>query len=425
MSARFRRGAIGASALGLVPVLALTACSSDDGGGSSGGGDQVRMLVNITDNLTQAKWDELVAPFEEETGIDVKIEGPSGQSVAETFPTQLAAGTAPDVIQSVFPTEDTAPEILDLSEYDWAQDTPMADLYSTDGAINVVGVGMQAQSLLYYNKDLFEKAGITEPPATWEDMDAALKALQDEGVKKPIGFASEWATGVQVQEIWHPQQNLTTPGWQQAVAGGSSTLGDQFQPMFEHVADWIDAGYTTADDVATDSGTQEANFIAGDVGIYPMGSWFTTTLAGSPPEFEVGIFAPPVDDAADQPAPMGATMAFPYMVWNGTQAKDAATQLVEYLVTDEDAIATQAEMDNFNREGLDTSANEYAGQVQELIDAAPSFVVPGNQTVGDFALPVAGFNEKFTEVAQGLWQGTSPADAAAQLTAWYDAEAAG
>ncbi|GAA1708275.1 ABC transporter substrate-binding protein [Isoptericola hypogeus] len=425
MSARIRRGAIGASALGLVPVLALTACSSGDGGGGSGGGDQVRMLVNITDNLTQAKWDELVKPFEDETGVDVKVEGPSGQSVAESFPTLLAAGTAPDVIQSIFPTADTAPEVLDLTEYDWAQGTPMSDLYSTDGTINVVGVGMQAQSLMYYNKDLFAKAGITEPPATWEALDAALEALKGAGVAKPVAFASEWATGVQTQQVWHPQQNLTTPGWQQAVADGSSTLGEQFEPMFEHVASWIEAGYTTADDVATDSGTQEANFIAGDVGIYPMGSWFTTTLAASPPDFEVGVFTPPVDSAADHPGPMGATLAFPYMVWNGTEQKDAATQLVEYLVTDEEAIAAQAEMDNFNREGLDTSANEYSSLVQDAVEAAPSFVVPGNQTVGDYALPVAGFNEKFTEVAQGLWQGTSAADAAAELTAWYDAEAAG
>ena len=424
MSTSFRRRARGAVALGFVPVLALAACSSGDASAETDGGS-VRMLVNITDNLTQAKWEELVKPFEEESGIDVTIEGPSGQSVAESFPAQLAAGTAPDVIQSIVPGPDTAPELLDLTEYDWASGTPMADLYSTDGAINVVGVGMQAQSLMYYNADLFEEAGITEPPTTWDELDAALAALDDAGVATPIAFASDWATGVQVQEIWHPQQNLTTPGWQQSVADGSSTLGDQFEPVFEHVADWIEAGYTTADDVATDSGTQEANFIAGEVGMYPMGSWFSTTLAASPPDFEVGVFAPPVDDAADAPGPMGATIAFPYMVWKGAANPDAATALVEYLVTSEEAIATQAEMDSFSREGLEPSDNEYAEQVQALTDGAPSFVVPGNQTVGDYALPVAGFNPKFTELVQGLWQGRTPADVAADLTAWYEAEKLG
>lgn len=424
MSTSFRRRARGAVALGFVPVLALAACSSGDASADTDDGS-VRMLVNITDNLTQAKWEELVAPFEEESGIDVKIEGPSGQSVAESFPALLAAGTAPDVIQSIVPGPDTAPELLDLTEYDWASGTPMADLYSTDGSINVVGVGMQAQSLMFYNADLFKEAGVAEPPTTWDELDAALAKLDEAGVATPIAFASDWATGVQVQEIWHPQQNLTTPGWQQSVADGSSTLGEQFEPVFEHVAGWVEAGYTTADDVATDSGTQEANFIAGEVGIYPMGSWFSTTLAASPPDFEVGVFAPPVDDAADAPGPMGATIAFPYMVWNGTENPDGATALVEYLVTDDAAIAKQAEMDSFSREGLEPSGNEYAGQVQELTDSAPSYVVPGNQTVGDYALPVAGFNPKFTELVQGLWQGRPPADVAADLTAWYEAEKLG
>ncbi|MEF3403109.1 ABC transporter substrate-binding protein [Agromyces sp. CCNWLW203] len=429
MSGTGRRRATWISAAAVAPLLALSACASpgsNDGATGDGEvGGEIRMLVNITDNLTQDRWEELVAPFEEQSGVDVKIEGPTGQSVAETFPALLAAGTAPDVIESIFPTIDTAPEVLDLTDQDWVADTPMVDTYSTDGRTNVVGVGTQAQSVLYYNKDLFAKAGITETPTTWEEFDEALAALAAAGVERPIAFASDWATGVQAQQIWHPQQNITTPAWQQAVAGEESTLGEQFEPLFEHLTDWIDAGYTTADDVATDSGTQEANFIAGTVGIYPMGSWFTTTLDASPPPFEVGVFAPPVDEASDAPGPLGATLAYPYMVWNGSSNIASATALVEYLATDEDAIKAQAEMDSFSRAGLDVSTNEYDALVQGLVDAAPELVVPGNQTVGDLALPVAGFNAKFTELVQGLWQGRSAAEVAADLSAWYDAEKTG
>ena len=413
------------AAAAAAPLLFLTACAS---GGSTPPADdgevggEIRMLVNITDNLTQERWEELVAPFEEETGVDVKIEGPTGQSVAESFPALLAAGTAPDVIQSIFPTTDTAPEVLDLTEYAWAAETPMADTYATDGKINVVGVGTQAQSVMYYNKDLFAAAGITETPKTWDEFDDALAALSESGVERPIAFASDWATGVQAQQIWHPQQNITTPGWQAEVASGDSTLGDQFLPLFERIQEWIDAGYTTSEDVATDSGTQEANFIAGTTAVYPMGSWFTTTLAATPPDFEVGVFSPPVEDATDYPGPMGATLAYPYMVWSGSSNLSSATALVEYLVTNEDAIKTQAEMDGLSRSGLDTSTDEYSAVVQTLVEDAPELVVPGNQTVGDFALPVAGFNAKFTELVQGLWQGRAPEEVADALSAWYEAE---
>lgn len=417
---------VGWVALGAAAALTLTACGSGTSGedpttdGEVGG--EVRMLVNITDNLTQDTWEELVAPFEEETGVDVVIEGPSGQSVAESFPAQLAAGTAPDVIQSIFPTVDTAPEVLDLTDFAWAQDTPMVDTYSTDGSINVVGVGTQAQSVLYYNKDLFAEAGIDETPRTWEEFDSALAALADAGVDKPLGFASDWATGVQAQQIWHPQQNVATPDWQSEVAAGDSDLAEQFEPLFAHMSSWIQDGYTTADDVATDSATQEANFIAGDVGIYPMGSWFATTLAATPPDFEVGVFSPPLDDASAYPGPMGATLASPYMIWNGTENAPSAAALVEYLVSDEEAIKAQAQMDDFSRPGVETAGNDYSAMVHELMAAAPELVVPGNQTVGDNALPVAGFNPKFTELVQQLWQGADPSQVAGDLDAWYQAE---
>lgn len=87
---RLRRRTLLAAGAG---TLLLLAGCADDSASSDGG--TVRMLVNLTDNLNQAYWENLVRPFEESTGIDVKIEGPTGKSVAETFPQLLAAGTAP------------------------------------------------------------------------------------------------------------------------------------------------------------------------------------------------------------------------------------------------------------------------------------------------------------------------------------------
>ena len=38
--------------------------------------------------------------------------------------------------------------------------------------------------LLYYRKDIAEKAGITAPPATWDDLKAMAKAMQEKGGAK-------------------------------------------------------------------------------------------------------------------------------------------------------------------------------------------------------------------------------------------------
>lgn len=163
MSTLRRRTALAAGASLLLPLI-LAGCGDNSAGGDA---KKVRMLVNLTDNLNQAYWEKLVSPFEKSTGIDVQIEGPTGKSVAETFPQQLAAGTAPDVIQSIYPDDNTAPELLDLSGLDWVDGTPMVDTYSLDGKRYVVGVGSQAQSLVFYNKTAFDKAGIDKTPTTW------------------------------------------------------------------------------------------------------------------------------------------------------------------------------------------------------------------------------------------------------------------
>ena len=52
---------------------------SDDKGAAGDSTGEVRMLVNITPNLTKSYWEGLVKPFEEANpGVDVKIEAPTG-----------------------------------------------------------------------------------------------------------------------------------------------------------------------------------------------------------------------------------------------------------------------------------------------------------------------------------------------------------
>src|SRR5688572_23313559 len=128
---------VGAVAAVLFPLIATAACGGN--GAASDDSKEVRVLVNLTDNLTKDFWNDLVKPFEDETGIDVKIEGPTGTNVSETFSSQLAAGTAPDVVQSIFPDDQIAPEVLDLSDESWVEDTPMVDTYAIDGKRLVAG----------------------------------------------------------------------------------------------------------------------------------------------------------------------------------------------------------------------------------------------------------------------------------------------
>ncbi|MER6973035.1 ABC transporter substrate-binding protein [Nocardioides sp. NPDC000445] len=407
----------GAVAAVLFPLIATAACGGN--GAASDDSKQVRVLVNLTDNLTKDFWNDLVKPFEDETGIDVKIEGPTGTNVSETFSSQLAAGTAPDVVQSIFPDDQIAPEVLDLSDESWVEDTPMVDTYAIDGKRLVAGVGSQAQSLVYYNKTAFEKAGIKAAPQTWDEFDAALGKLADAGYT-PLQTAGQWQTGLQLQQLWHPTLNTEQPEWQSTVADGKLTLGDAFEPMFEHYATWLGDGYIKKTDVGLDPTTADANFMDGKVGMYPLGSWLVASLdnAGELP-FEVGVFSPPVDEGMAYPGPQGATMASPYMVYAGSERSDEALQLVEYLVTDQAAIESQLTADGVFRAGASVEQSPVATEIQAIIDEAPELVAVG-EGAGDIRLPVVGLNDKFTEIVQSLYTGTSPEDAAKALDDWAE-----
>jgi ABC-type glycerol-3-phosphate transport system substrate-binding protein len=96
----------------------------------------------------------------------------------------LAAGTGPDVfmihnswmpdfIDKIVP----APEYM-MTERDFRENfvDVVADDLVVDGQI--YGVALSVDSLgLYYNKDIFNSAGITRPPQTWEDFNDVVQKL--------------------------------------------------------------------------------------------------------------------------------------------------------------------------------------------------------------------------------------------------------
>jgi multiple sugar transport system substrate-binding protein len=110
-----------------------------------------------------------------------------GQAVTK-LQTAIAGGTTPDVSQmgtdmmgqfGTNGTFQTVPADIDPSGFfqsAW-------DTNKVDGA--VVGVPWYVETrLLYYRKDIAEKAGITAPPATWDDLKAMAKAMKEKGGAK-------------------------------------------------------------------------------------------------------------------------------------------------------------------------------------------------------------------------------------------------
>ena len=403
-------------------LLLLTGCGGGGFAGDSqakqgeGGQITVRMLVNITPNLTQAYWDGLVKPFEQANpGVDVKVEAPTGKGVADTLPQQLAAGNAPDVVETLTVDETLSKQMLDLTDQPWTKDTPLVKEASLGGKIYTVGVGVQAQSLVFYNKSAFDKAGIDKPPATLDEFDAAMGKLKAAGWL-PLQTGGEFLTGLQLLQFSGPSRAQLHPTWQQDVKAGKLKAGESLLPYLERYRTWIDKGYVDKNALGTKYADAETAFLSGKSAMYVMGSWFTAAEAKATKDFEVGVFPAPVDKGQAYPGPQGATMAAPYMILKSTPNKDAALKLVRWLVTDQAAVKSQLKQDGNFRAGVEREFTPLEKQVQQILDSAPAGV-PQGEGYGDATLP-KGFNAAWNTEVQGLYVGKSPKEVAEGVDRW-------
>jgi multiple sugar transport system substrate-binding protein len=185
-------GAIAAvSALGL--TVALGGC------GLTGGSDEVTLRLVAADygdsaaNSSQKYWDKLVKAYEaEHPAVTVDVTVYSWNDVDAEVKKMVDAGEAPDMAQIGAYADYAAKDLL--YQADELLSIPVqADFvgqFADAGQVKGVQYGIPFASstrLLFYNKTLFEKAGISAP-TTWKELAADAEALKAEGVKYPYAL---------------------------------------------------------------------------------------------------------------------------------------------------------------------------------------------------------------------------------------------
>ena len=179
------------SALGMTAVLGGCGLSGDLG-------DVTLRLVaadygDSAADSSQKYWDKLVKEYESkhpDVKIDVSVY--SWNDVDRKVKEMVAAGDAPDLAQ-IGAYSDYADKDLLYSADDLLSISTQADFSSqlaTAGEVKGVQYGMPfaaSTRLLFYNKTLFEQAGLTAPK-TWKQLAADAQALKARGVKYPYAL---------------------------------------------------------------------------------------------------------------------------------------------------------------------------------------------------------------------------------------------
>ncbi|MZG15145.1 extracellular solute-binding protein [Streptomyces sp. SID5914] len=414
------------AAVGILLGLALTTACSGSGGfeadsaadPDSGATGTVRMLVNVTPNLTKGYWRELVAPFEKANpGIKVQIDSPTAAdgSVDSTLQQLLAAGNAPDVVEGSH-NDKVLPYLRDLSDLSWAADAPMADAQRLDGQLYDVAIGQQVQSLVFYNKKAFEKAGIAKPPTTMRELTAAMRKLKSAGYL-PMQTAGEWVTQAQVMMLFAPTVTTGEPDWFKQASDGRRSLTTDLGPAMNLYKDWLDKGYLDKQALGTKYPEAETEFLSGKAAMYPMGCWFVAAEAQAKKDFEVGVFPSP--QLNDPSAPrLSVTPGANYRIFKAGKHQKASEKLVQFLTTDRAAVAGQLKQDSSFRTGYPYKLSPLADEVQALLDRSTSHqAIVGS---GEYQMP-AGFETEQNKQVQSLYTGGDAADGLKNVDTWLKA----
>lgn len=184
----------------LVSAMALTlaACGGNpsspsngsnpsSGSGTTGGGDKttINVIISQYGNYTQEWWPTFEKDFEDTySNIDLNIEIVSWNDLYTVVSTRIGTDQAPDILNIDTFADYVADDLLVPAE-EYTSDELKAKLIPSfwsanelDGTVWALPILASCRAL-FCNMDLLNEAGVTAPPKTWDEVDAACQAIKD------------------------------------------------------------------------------------------------------------------------------------------------------------------------------------------------------------------------------------------------------
>jgi raffinose/stachyose/melibiose transport system substrate-binding protein len=291
-------------------VLSLAGCGKKDGG--SGTKLVYWSMWNEAEPQGQAIAQAAEA-FTKETGIKMDINF-NGREIRQTLQPALDAGEVIDIFDEDVGRVNTTwgNYLLTLDSY-YSQSYPttggqpyasvihksLVDLARDLGGGSLKVVPYQPMAyIVHYNKDLFNQAGITTLPKTWDeflDVCAKLKAIGVAGITVDdaymaalFGYTIDRIVGLDASKAMVDNNDFSGP---QVL---------RFGEIWENMAR---NGYIHPNAAANVFPSGQVNeFAQGRAAMYLNGTWLPNEIKGNAPNFNWGEFAyPAIDPAGDGP----------------------------------------------------------------------------------------------------------------------------
>ncbi|MBO0979712.1 extracellular solute-binding protein [Microbacterium sp. SD291] len=333
------RKILAAGSIAAVAALALAGCS----GGAAETADPdapVKLSISGWSIDTTPEFQLLADAFEkthDNVTIELKEYDPAEYNTLVTA--DLAAGSGPDIITQkevkYVTTFQEGGQLLDVSDVSLPDGIGGADSYKVDGVSYAVPY-RQDSWVLFYNKALFDAAGVEHPDGswTWGDYADAADALTTDAAKGT--YLHRWQSTVQ--------------GFANAQSGSDILEGDYgyLKDFYENTLALQDAGAQVDFNTSTANQlTYQGEFGTQKAAMLPMGSWYTATLiaqqaTGEANDFEWGIAPIPQVDAStagtdNTPVTFGDPTGFGINANIDAAKVDAAKAFLEFAASEDAA----------------------------------------------------------------------------------------
>ena len=255
---------------------------------------------------------------------------------------------------------------------------------------------------LYYNEDMFEAAGITEVPTTWDELKEAAEKLTSDNV-----------TGLAFCSVQNEEGTFNFVPWLWSTGATSYEINSENGiRALSFVKDLIDSGVMSKECINWTQGDVMNQFISGNVAMMINGPWQIPTMREEAPDLNYNVALIPMD--TEYASVIGGEN---YAVVSGGN-EDGALDFLTYATQEEQVIFMMTQMGYISADKeiaaaqfTDEGDAIYKKFVEQMEYAQARGPLPEWPEVSD-AISLA-FNEVMTGSA-------SPEDAAAEAQATID-----
>lgn len=295
-------------------ALTLTACDGDDNADTTDGGND---NANVSGEVVTLEFfnmkteivhilEELIEEYESlnpNIRIDL-VTPPDGFTVLNT---RMAASDVPDIFtnwpNAMFFMQVDAGHVLDISGTGIMDNihTEARDLWRHNGGEYVAPISYNVSGV-WYNVDIFESAGITELPQTWEELIQVAEILEAAGYTPFVTPGVDPSIGVrQLQVFMASSMPNTYDAFQESVTNGSVSLDGPYMAELRVMAERMIqmAEFSQSDILGMDQDNATADFANGNGAMIIGGSWLLASITAANPNINVSMMPIPGTTFAD------------------------------------------------------------------------------------------------------------------------------